>query len=73
MCGCVSIFFLILGLIILALRRRNETKNQIDEFDDISSSEVEIYMKANDEYNEGNDENNEMPDIFPKDYSEIFI
>lgn len=37
-CGSASAFFLILGIIILSVRRRNEIINQYNEFDDISSS-----------------------------------
>lgn len=37
-CGSASVFFVVLGIIICAVRRHNELKYQFDVFDDLSYS-----------------------------------
>lgn len=76
-CGSTSVFFLILGIIILAWKKRNEVKAQFDEFDDISSSEIEVYSKQDDANANNNNldenENEHTNPLFTKDYSETLF
>ena len=59
-CGSASVFFLVLGVIILFIRHRNESKQIYDEFEDISYSldEVEIQQSTDKDENQNQDKIN---------------
>lgn len=72
-CGSASVFFLVLGIIILAVRRRNELKNQFDEFDDLSSSEVEIKKNVDEPVIVNNNDDNKKKKENNDDFLDFWV
>ncbi|KAK8844972.1 hypothetical protein M9Y10_021145 [Tritrichomonas musculus] len=62
-CGSASVFFLILEIIILVVRKRRENIEQSEDFIDFSSDKGEIYIKDG----EANIYENEFANGFPQD------